>query len=342
MTGASGLCHLGCLSAQGIPPGGLQTTLENTLPAQIGHLSQTFPLPCKSAFLEESLKAAASSQRLQGGRVSSLRSSCRADLCSPLPLAGLESSQRSPIRRQPLSSGCLETGSAALDTQYLLGLLPPERRRVLPALPLNRSWLAAVSPRAAGDVLLAHEILTPSTVSFSHSGAKRRVAFGPEAQAGIHQQPDHCAAPYQLAERTPGLRPRPRPLPLFGWGADFSSPTWSLNQARLAWRRPQPENATRRGEPLTFVIEGPVKVEAARVEARGQFDEVPAPGVACPGKAREGHHLLGAAGQKPPVHAAVVCKQKGRQAGGELGTEAPCPCSLGLAVPSGWAPLPCT
>lgn len=61
---------------------------------------------------------------------------------------------------------------------------------------------------------------------------------------------------------------------------------------------------------LTLVVERPVEVVAAGVEAGGELDQVPCPRVAGPGEAGQGHELLGAGGQEPPVHAAVVCKEK--------------------------------
>lgn len=61
---------------------------------------------------------------------------------------------------------------------------------------------------------------------------------------------------------------------------------------------------------LTLVVERPVEVVAAGVEAGGELDQVPCPRVASPGEAGQGHELLGAGGQEPPVHAAVVCKEK--------------------------------
>lgn len=62
--------------------------------------------------------------------------------------------------------------------------------------------------------------------------------------------------------------------------------------------------------PLTFVVERPIKVVAASVEASGELDQVPCPRVASPRKAGQGNELLGAHGQEPAVHAAVVCEGK--------------------------------
>ena len=56
----------------------------------------------------------------------------------------------------------------------------------------------------------------------------------------------------------------------------------------------------------TFVVERAVKVVAARVEACGELDEVPGPGVAGAGEAGQGLQQLGARGQEAAVHAAVV------------------------------------
>lgn len=60
--------------------------------------------------------------------------------------------------------------------------------------------------------------------------------------------------------------------------------------------------------PLTFVVEGPIKVVAASVEASGKLNQVSCPSVPSPRKAGQGNKLLGAGGQEPAVHAAVVCE----------------------------------
>ena len=56
----------------------------------------------------------------------------------------------------------------------------------------------------------------------------------------------------------------------------------------------------------TFVVERAVEVVAARVEACGELDEVPGPGVSGAGEAGQGLQQLGAGGQKAAVHATVV------------------------------------
>ena len=56
----------------------------------------------------------------------------------------------------------------------------------------------------------------------------------------------------------------------------------------------------------TFVVERAVKIVAARVEACGELDEVPGPGVAGAGEAGQGLQQLGAGRQEAAVHAAVV------------------------------------
>lgn len=61
---------------------------------------------------------------------------------------------------------------------------------------------------------------------------------------------------------------------------------------------------------FTFVVKRAIEVEAARVEAGGELDEVASPCVTSSGETGESHQLLRTSGKEVSVHAAVIYRHK--------------------------------